>query len=289
MKRSTLVSVWKVLLFSLVRLITWRSLSSDRWFISFDLSIVSKFFHFLLHPFVFFSLDIPFSSSVFLFLFLKHLLLINCSVDHLLSSLLFRWNMRVRWSICTVAVSEIIFPGHSDSLGPTCGASQGWIKSLASGETVRTVSLPVNSTFGAQIDSNEKQHNLIEEALTFFVISCCVIWVCGFLLCVWGRQILFPFASVSVRLTFPPAFKWTVTQPEGHRENKEFVCVCVCVLEAGEATGVGRCVDSGRASPCVVHSIFSEVTGEPARMMTKCLCAALDTRWQNRQGPEWWT
>lgn len=37
-------------------------------------------------------------------------------------------------------------------------------------------------------------------------------------------------------------------------------------------------VDGRRASPCAVDLVYSEVTGEPARMITRCLCAALDTR-----------
>lgn len=37
-------------------------------------------------------------------------------------------------------------------------------------------------------------------------------------------------------------------------------------------------VDGRSTSSCVVHSVYSEVTGEPARMMTRCLCVAPDTR-----------
>lgn len=38
-------------------------------------------------------------------------------------------------------------------------------------------------------------------------------------------------------------------------------------------------LDGRRASPCDVHSVCSEATGEPGRMTTTSLCAALDTRW----------
>lgn len=63
-------------------------------------------------------------------------------------------------------------------------------------------------------------------------------------------------------------------------EGKPCICLCLCwwgVLWNHSACPVA--LDGRRASPCDVHSVCSEATGEPGRMTTTSLCAALDTRW----------
>ena len=104
------------------------------------------------------------------------------------------------------------------------------------------------------------------------------------MVCCGGERDLVPLCLCqSVSNSFLPSTGPLHSQED--REKGEFVCVsvcvCLCVLEGGEATEASVhpvTVDGRRASPCVVRSVYSKVTGEPARMMTRCLWAAPDTR-----------
>lgn len=51
--------------------------------------------------------------------------------------------------------------------------------------------------------------------------------------CVWGRKILFPFASVTIILKLPPTFKWTVAQ--GQRKKGSLCASVVEVKPVGSA------------------------------------------------------